>query len=347
MVFLERSEDYKHVHVSGYLMIKLKEGSKIESTIPELVVSNSDSMPTINVEEIDADDSPSRSNSSLNQLPTISSGLSSFSIDSNPRSLTKKTSSSSLSPEFNRPEMTRSNSISDQIILPDLAKSNQSNRSSSSSLLKVPGGGLFNRSLSGSNQSLRSSKSDKNFRKSTEDIYRSLSRLELTDLGQKLNEFNKQIMNMGTEVVVIRIELSRANILEDSYCFLTKLKAKFARTRFLIKFKEEEGVDYGGVGKEWFHLLSHKIFSPKYGLFVVNQMNKQLEINVDSQVLVPNYKNAYKFIGQIMGLALYNSFHLDVSLANLIFKNLLDEPLSLDDLKYIDAEMYNSMNWLL
>jgi hypothetical protein len=49
----------------------------------------------------------------------------------------------------------------------------------------------------------------------------------------------------------------------------------------------------------------------------------------------------------MLGLALFNSFHVDISLANIIFKNLLDEKIELFDLKYVDVAMYNGLKWLL
>ena len=49
----------------------------------------------------------------------------------------------------------------------------------------------------------------------------------------------------------------------------------------------------------------------------------------------------------MLGLALYNSFHVDVSLANFIFKNLLDETFELEDLQHVDLSMYNSLKWIL
>jgi hypothetical protein len=49
----------------------------------------------------------------------------------------------------------------------------------------------------------------------------------------------------------------------------------------------------------------------------------------------------------MLGLALYNSFHVDISLANFLFKNLLDEPFELDDLQHVDLNMHHSLKWLL
>ncbi len=39
------------------------------------------------------------------------------------------------------------------------------------------------------------------------------------------------------------------------------------KTRLWVKFEGEKGLDYGGVSREWFFLLSHEMFNPYYGLF--------------------------------------------------------------------------------
>lgn len=37
--------------------------------------------------------------------------------------------------------------------------------------------------------------------------------------------------------------------------------------RLWIEFDGEIGLDYGGVAREWFYLLSKEMFNPYYGLF--------------------------------------------------------------------------------
>lgn len=39
------------------------------------------------------------------------------------------------------------------------------------------------------------------------------------------------------------------------------------KARLYVIFEGETGLDYGGVSREWFHLLSHDMFNPYYGLF--------------------------------------------------------------------------------
>ena len=39
------------------------------------------------------------------------------------------------------------------------------------------------------------------------------------------------------------------------------------KSRLYVEFQGETGLDYGGLAREWFHLLSHEMFSLYYGLF--------------------------------------------------------------------------------
>lgn len=86
-----------------------------------------------------------------------------------------------------------------------------------------------------------------------------------------------------------------------------------------IDFQGEEGIDAGGLRKEWFLLLVREIFDPYHGLFVYDD---------DSQYC---YFNPYCFesseqfflVGILLGLAIYNSTILDVAFPPFVFKKML------------------------
>lgn len=66
-----------------------------------------------------------------------------------------------------------------------------------------------------------------------------------------------------------------------------KLRGKELRKRLLVKFRGEEGLDYGGVAREWLHLLGRELFNPQYGLFQYANSGDDryaLQINADSAV---------------------------------------------------------------
>lgn len=60
----------------------------------------------------------------------------------------------------------------------------------------------------------------------------------------------------------IKITLTRQTLFEDSYHQIMRLPAYELRRRLYIIFRGEEGLDYGGVSREWFFLLSHEVLNP-------------------------------------------------------------------------------------
>ncbi|CAI9554331.1 unnamed protein product, partial [Staurois parvus] len=57
------------------------------------------------------------------------------------------------------------------------------------------------------------------------------------------------------------------------------------RRRLWIIIPGEEGLDYGGVAREWFFLLSHEVLNPMYCLFeYAGKDNYCLQINPASYI---------------------------------------------------------------
>ena len=66
----------------------------------------------------------------------------------------------------------------------------------------------------------------------------------------------------------LAIPVRRSHIFADSYDFIMKVTdVEMLKSRLYVEFQGEKGLDYGGVAREWFYLLSHEMFSPYYGLF--------------------------------------------------------------------------------
>ena len=48
--------------------------------------------------------------------------------------------------------------------------------------------------------------------------------------------------------------------------------AEVLKTRLWVIFDGERGLDYGGLSREWFLILSREMFNPYYGLFEYSAM---------------------------------------------------------------------------
>lgn len=72
---------------------------------------------------------------------------------------------------------------------------------------------------------------------------------------------------------------------QDSYRQVMKMRPKDLRKRLMVKFRGEEGLDYGGIAREWLYLLSHEMLNPQYGLFKYSREDiYTLSINPDSGI---------------------------------------------------------------
>lgn len=52
----------------------------------------------------------------------------------------------------------------------------------------------------------------------------------------------------------------------------------------MVKFKGEEGLDYGGLAREWLGLLTKEMLDPNYGLFLYTEGRRSVVINPESRI---------------------------------------------------------------
>lgn len=64
------------------------------------------------------------------------------------------------------------------------------------------------------------------------------------------------------------MKIKRNAVLEDSYRRILSVKRPdLLKARLWVEFEGEKGLDYGGLAREWFFLMSKEMFNPYYGLF--------------------------------------------------------------------------------
>ncbi|KAI5466891.1 hypothetical protein BGZ63DRAFT_458978 [Mariannaea sp. PMI_226] len=86
-----------------------------------------------------------------------------------------------------------------------------------------------------------------------------------------------------------------------------------------ITFKGEEGIDGGGLRKEWFLLLVREVFNPDHGMFLYDEDSQYCYFNPNAF----ETSDQFFLVGVVMGLAIYNSTILDVSLPPFAFRKLI------------------------
>jgi len=135
-------------------------------------------------------------------------------------------------------------------------------------------------------------------------------------------------------------------VFEDSFNQVSGLAAQDLKRRLFVQFRGEEGLDYGGLAREWFFLLSHDMLNPMYCLFeYASKNNYSLQINPASYIN-PHHLLYFKFVGRIIAMALFHGKFIDKGFTLPFYKRILNRPLTMLDLRSVDEDFYNSLKWV-
>ncbi|XP_023293562.1 E3 ubiquitin-protein ligase Nedd-4 isoform X4 [Lucilia cuprina] len=168
------------------------------------------------------------------------------------------------------------------------------------------------------------------------------------DYKQKYEYFKSHLRKPTNVPNKFEIRVRRTSILEDSYRIISQVtKTDLLKTKLWVEFEGETGLDYGGLAREWFYLLSKEMFNPYYGLFEYSAMdNYTLQINNGSGLCNEDHLHYFKFIGRIAGMAVYHGKLLDAFFIRPFYKMMLQKPIDLKDMESVDTEYYNSLMWI-
>ncbi|CAO3592000.1 unnamed protein product [Absidia cylindrospora] len=143
------------------------------------------------------------------------------------------------------------------------------------------------------------------------------------------------------------IKVRREHLFEDSYAEVMRHSPSDLKKRLMVKFDGEDGLDYGGLSREYFFLLSHEMFNPFYCLFEYSAHdNYTLQINPHSSIN-PEHLNYFKFIGRVVGLSIFHRRFLDAFFIISFYKMILAKKVTVADMESVDNEFYRSLMWIM
>ncbi|KAJ2372804.1 hypothetical protein GGI05_007575, partial [Coemansia sp. RSA 2603] len=153
-------------------------------------------------------------------------------------------------------------------------------------------------------------------------------------------------MFSGVTCPYLVLEVRRDSLVRDTLYQLDLKLSQDLRKQLKVRFVGEEGVDEGGVQKEFFQLIVRDVFAAKYGIFKANDESQYHWFSHQSD---PS-KDALEEIrltGQLIGLAVYNAVILDIHLPPAMYKKLLGMPTTRDDLREVDPTLHHGLTQLL
>lgn len=145
------------------------------------------------------------------------------------------------------------------------------------------------------------------------------------------------------------LEVRRDYLISDT---LAQIKLKKSDLKKPLKIKYigggEQGLDMGGLQKEFFQLISEAVFNPSYGMFVISEENMTVWINGSASSL--DCLAEFELVGALLGLAIYNGIILDVAFPMAVYTKLDDAPhrgLTLHDLEGVAPSLARGLKALL
>ncbi|CAG8603546.1 16600_t:CDS:2, partial [Dentiscutata heterogama] len=174
---------------------------------------------------------------------------------------------------------------------------------------------------------------------------------KILEFDNKRNYFNQQLhkrTNGRDHYGTLQLNVRRQYVFEDSYQNLQRRTGdEIKYGKLSVRFYEEEGVDAGGVTREWFQVLARQMFDENYALFKTSAADRLTYQPNRASDANPEHLSFFKFVGRVIGKAIYDGRLLDAYFTRSFYKHILGKPVDYRDVEAIDLEYYNSLVWML
>jgi len=172
----------------------------------------------------------------------------------------------------------------------------------------------------------------------------------LLDFDVKRHWFKLQVRRLRQQANrrygSIRLHIRRDHVFEDAYHQLCLRNAEEMRGRLHITFRNEQGVDAGGLSREFFGILAKEIFNPNYALFTSTEDGCTFQPNPNSNVN-PDHLSYFRFVGRIVGKAVADGYLLDSHFTRSLYKHMLGKVPTHHDMEAIDPDYYKNLKTIL
>ncbi|CAD8048226.1 unnamed protein product [Paramecium sonneborni] len=149
-----------------------------------------------------------------------------------------------------------------------------------------------------------------------------------------LDQFGQPIVNQNMMVII-----RRGEEFQDAF---EQLENKQMKNIFKVKFVNqmgipEDGIDAGGVTKEFITRVINQALDPTYGLFIETPEKTM----IPNPAFIQDEKQKYAFIGKIIGKAIYEGVLIEKVLNQVFLNQVLGITNTINDFRFYDSEQYH------
>jgi hypothetical protein len=170
----------------------------------------------------------------------------------------------------------------------------------------------------------------------------------LLDVMLKISLFQQVLRGdkPHSEVSWLQVVVNRSTIVSDSLKAVGELSRDRLFDQISVTFRGEEGVDIGGITRDWFGYLSVELFGASTNLFVPTANGRSLQVNRLSGTN-PDTLRLFRFCGKFMALAMVHGIPISAHLTSSLYKFLIGANLTLRDMEQIDETVARSIKKIL
>jgi len=174
----------------------------------------------------------------------------------------------------------------------------------------------------------------------------------IIDFKTKLKIFNDQVAEHLRKKGVAHaysqreIKINRKNIVYSALKNFKNITEKDLVEHLEIAYKDESGVDGGGLSRDFYEVLSKQLFDPELGLFKLADNKISIQPNPLSGIN-PYDLILLQFAGIILAKAITSSNVMDLTFTKPFLKHLLGKKITIADMEEVDADLGKNLRWIL
>lgn len=154
------------------------------------------------------------------------------------------------------------------------------------------------------------------------------SKARMLQIDSSIQQRTQEDHDLLRHHAFLLLRIRRSDIVRDTMVQLAQMKPEELKKPLKVKFMGEEGIDEGGVAKEFFHVILRELLDPTYGMFRLDEdTSSSLWFNPESL----ESRLEFELIGTLVGLAIYNGIILDLHFPAMVWKKLTATPLTVED----------------
>lgn len=143
----------------------------------------------------------------------------------------------------------------------------------------------------------------------------------------------------------VNLEVRRRHVLADSLSAFRRFSPTELQQKLVVIFADEEGIDSGGLTKDWCLLLSRKALSQRARLFAASSAG--FYDVLPTAACRPASRKSLRLLGRFLGKAVFDRQLVDMPLSAATCRAILCEEVTFEDLLETDPELHRGLNWAL